>query len=879
MGLICKISGAGPVYSALQKLAQPTDVQPVEQAKEGDDPYIYKIVERNIPYLLAKIEKLNKAAQKLNVPPIKVEIVGESTITQDNEGMAFPVKIPVKHVRIEGHAPKLNGWALAARILHTPEGNILKATPDATDLPTDYRKTPPLCEYCKTNRDRRDTFLVKNEQTGEIKQVGRNCLADFLGHEDPAMYARWAENLADLYQEAGALEEESDGGGGGGGGRGARSFTMEQFLLTVAALRRSFGWVSRTTAKMKEESGKGGSSTADMALGFLGNANAQKEIIEDANRIRKPIENKPEDSELVAKSLDWIRRLKEGKDSNEALSDYLWNLAVAASSSVVNDKTAGIVASLLSAYERANNAAPQAGTAGKGYLGEINKPIVVKGKLTMAKPISSYRGASTLFGLQDEQGNVVKWFDNSNNASPIKPGDDAMVSGVVKAHKQYMGKPETELTGARFLDHEEYEKLKAEQAVAADAAAAGKPQEGAAAPQVQFTDGQKIPSIDLTLIDKKYIETQYGSSTIHTFIDDTGRQYKWFASSGDLDIGHKYTLKATVKKAEEVYNGQKSVILTRVEVVGIGGEKAVTQKDVNAKRKEVKKIYDQMMALHEKKNEIEQQIHASNGKNEDIAVVDGTKMENYDAAVAQLQQNIAAAKEATAKGVEFKPELEKISWKLKDRLTTYRRKKTPAEFMQEAEPHYNASTVMMEELRKSGLLEMLKQKRAEYEQAKTNTPYIGDPIRRKLEDEINRIESQIREIQYRHTDSMVQYSDFEEKYKKLQDDMNRAKGEQGQEFVFKGGDWGHKVNELYYRPTTPDEFVRMAEVAIQATMAEKQAIAPLVQELINIEQQMKPLQAQHQVLDDELNDLASSKGRKKKAAIEAWIKLNCKFAQ
>ncbi len=883
MGLISKISNNGPVYTALLKLAQPADVQPQEQG-EAEDPYIYKIPESNLPFLMGKIEKLNKTAAKLNVPPIEVKIVGESFYERKEEGMAAPIQVPLKHVRIEGHAPKLNGWILAARILHTHEGNILKATPDAADLPTDYRNTPPICEYCKTTRDRRDTFLVKNDKTGELKQVGRNCLADFLGHSDPAIFARWAENLADLYAEAGAMEEEAEGDGPSGG-RGQRSFTMEQFLLVVQALRRTFGWMSRTVAKQRAESGQKGQSTADMAIGYLSNAAARDEINKDAARLGKPIEIKPEDSELVEKSLDWIRKLKEGQDSNEALSDYLWNLAVASSASTVNDKTAGIVASLLSAYERANSALPAnvGSTDGKGYIGEINKSIIVKGKVLGAKPVSSFKGRSILYSVQDEHGNVVKWFDNSDKEAGVKPGDDVMVSGIVKSHKAFNGKPETELQGARFLGQEEYEKLRAEQAVAADAAAKNGP---ATAPATQYVAGQKIPSIDLTLVDKKYIPGDYGTSTLHTFVDDSGQQFKWFASKGELDIGNKYTCKATVK-GEDNFGGKKSINLTRVEVIGVGGQKAVTQKDINAKRKEwdkASKAFEEYQSkIDAVKTQIQQAINPNHANKIDIACpYNASSPNDFDEPVAILQREVEKAKQASATQSAFVPDLEGIDWSLKDKLTTYRRKKTPQEFLQESEPHFNASKTMMDQLRQSGLMPLLKQKQDEYTAMIDSGKSRYSPEASKLNEEISGIQMKIRDIEYKNRESVVQYGDYENKFKNLEDQRAKAlqmQQEGGQEFPINPGDWNHNIHEIYHRQTEPNEFIQIAEAVIQKTLVVKQQVMPLMQEIAQLTAGMQPFKAALDKETVELEQLESMKGKAKKAALEDWVLQNCRFAR
>ncbi len=53
-----------------------------------------------------------------------------------------------------------------------------------------------MCDYCKKDWIvRRDTYIVKNDK-GEIRQIGSNCLSDFLGHPNPTRIA-WLDSVGD----------------------------------------------------------------------------------------------------------------------------------------------------------------------------------------------------------------------------------------------------------------------------------------------------------------------------------------------------------------------------------------------------------------------------------------------------------------------------------------------------------------------------------------------------------------------------------------------------------------------------------------------------------------------------------------------------------
>jgi hypothetical protein len=70
----------------------------------------------------------------------------------------------------------------------------------------------------------------------------------------------------------------------------------------------------------------------------------------------------------------------------------------------------------------------------------------------------------------------------------------------------------------------------------------------------------------LRVVFTKAIDSFYGVTYLHIFVDAEGRQAKWFSSSERLDKDATYDLKGTVK-AHEVYDGRKGTVLSRCKVV------------------------------------------------------------------------------------------------------------------------------------------------------------------------------------------------------------------------------------------------------------------------------------------------------------------------
>src|SRR3546814_18345978 len=64
---------------------------------------------------------------------------------------------------------------------------------------------PVRCDHCKTKRQRRLAYLLKDAETSEVLQVGSSCLQDFTGVDPAAVLF-----LAQLYKVV-SVVDYSDG--------------------------------------------------------------------------------------------------------------------------------------------------------------------------------------------------------------------------------------------------------------------------------------------------------------------------------------------------------------------------------------------------------------------------------------------------------------------------------------------------------------------------------------------------------------------------------------------------------------------------------------------------------------------------------------------
>lgn len=394
---------------------------------------VFKIPAGNLGLLTAKIADLAKRADKVakkgalvDYTPIGL-IVGEKVVEPQKDPVTLlPLPARVYFLcEVTGMTPKLAGWSFIATLQHEDGGTILRTVPTANvaeGLLKKYRKATPACDHCKVNRKRNDTFVVRHDD-GTVKQVGRNCLADFTGCKSPQAIAAMAQFLA----TAAGLAEDC---AGEGWGKGEIIENVADYLAFVAMAIRMNGWMSRT--KAREQDQFGAQATANVAWSMMHPSPNQKLIL--------PTE---QDAVLASKALAWTdAKLTEGSEA-DTLSDYEHNLHVAVAGGVVSFRLAGIIASLISYYERAVGAEKLKNAAiNAGHVGTVGKRETFT--LTLAQVFSRETdyGVQHIHKFLTAEGAIVIWKTTSEK---LELGDYE-VKGTVKAHDEFRNQPQTILT-------------------------------------------------------------------------------------------------------------------------------------------------------------------------------------------------------------------------------------------------------------------------------------------------------------------------------------------------------------------------------------------------------------------------------------------------
>jgi hypothetical protein len=303
---------------------------------------VFNIPAPNMKKFNAQIEKLSRKVEKLTG-----EKIAPVPFSYETRKLADGEMYKVYQVLLTAPVAKLEGWSFLARLDHSQEtGTIIRMVPNTGAELSQFRDASArTCDHCGINRYRRDTFIVRHEISGEIKQVGSTCLKDFFGH-DPAKIAKLAELLGYAAELSRASEDFEPGQAHF---NDYRYYDVVDFCARSAAAVRRFGWVSAKVAK--EDDTK--TATKSMAWSMIGD-----DVTED-------------DHAMAEEALEWARGLRAKGDN---MSDYEHSISVIAEAVVMEGRHAGLAASIVGVHHMNKlRAAPQVQSADIGdFSGVIN---------------------------------------------------------------------------------------------------------------------------------------------------------------------------------------------------------------------------------------------------------------------------------------------------------------------------------------------------------------------------------------------------------------------------------------------------------------------------------------------------------------------------
>ena len=404
-----------------------TQVQAGEQHVVPLEPCTYRVADQNLRGLVEALERLNKRATRLSVPLIRYtvgDVVAVPTM-KDKEGNVTAWR-QVHPVTLFPERIKLKGWSLAAVLESVSDEVMVRCVPGVVVAPKARSLDPSYCDHCRTSRKRTETFLLHHD-TGATKQVGRQCLKDFLGHQDAGSMAAYAE----MVFEAMALGDDADDSRSTGSAR--QYAAVGRFLQLVAAVIRLDGWVSSSAAKAG-----GKASTASVA---------QAAYWAKASAMQRHYAPTDEDVATAAAAHAWVAEAFGGKPV-EQRSDYEHNAWLSVRGEVLGDKHAGLAASVVAAWLRHQDSLRLQALAGRvkpvdAWLATVGERVSFYATLLTSKRIDGLYGTTTIHRMLTRDGVTVVWFASGDGLGSVEDDGERLFTATIKRHDEFRGAKQT----------------------------------------------------------------------------------------------------------------------------------------------------------------------------------------------------------------------------------------------------------------------------------------------------------------------------------------------------------------------------------------------------------------------------------------------------
>jgi len=360
-----------------------------------------------------KIEKLNKRARKLNQDGITVTIVDTIVKEVRDEFSNVKRKTMYNVVEVSGETPQIKGYTFVGNIDHDGGINVVHSA-QGQDIPVVYREQKPHCDHCNTNRLKKYSFIIRNNESAETMQIGKTCLKDFFD-QSITSYVSYYEFFETMMDEL----RDPDSEWYGMGSVEYIADTKEVFA-TASTLIKDFGFVPSA-----EEN-----STKGLLL---------SQIFPTQSDYKNGIQFVKPDTLGGEQAIKWI-------EENDSGTEFIFNLKQMITKAGIGAKhfgyIAGAVASYITEVERLKKASY---TYINEYVGEIKKRQDFDVTVISSHSFEGYYGWVEIINFVDNEGHSLVWF-NSGEFKELDDGEKLTIKGTPKSHEEYKGQKQTGLS-------------------------------------------------------------------------------------------------------------------------------------------------------------------------------------------------------------------------------------------------------------------------------------------------------------------------------------------------------------------------------------------------------------------------------------------------
>lgn len=423
----------------------------------------YMIPEENVENFEKKFNAATRKIRKINPELEPTMTKSDHTIVLvrkielrpcDCRSEATVKKVPYEARRVELKIPDEavfaeNNWAFGGSV--EPSGvdgkNFVNVNLSGKDLgfivPSKYfTANSCTCDYCKTNRKRNKTYLVVNRETGEWKQLGKECLKLFVIGIDVDAIATFESFIKEAEDMANPGDEFFYN-------RRFKFVNVADALALACAVYRERGYLATRDAV--------GDSNDLCNKNIVQRKLAQQygydsDFLNVSNSVRSEIDeitvktNTAIAKEDVEVAVEMVKRFPD--------EPYYNNLGVIVENEYVPLNKLGLLVSIPKAIDRyeeekRRQEEKEKLAAESNYLSSVGEKIsihFVSGREVAC--CETQFGLLHIYEFKDANGNTVVWKSSSSKDIP----ESGTVTGTVKAHEEYNGIKQTVILRAKITE-------------------------------------------------------------------------------------------------------------------------------------------------------------------------------------------------------------------------------------------------------------------------------------------------------------------------------------------------------------------------------------------------------------------------------------------
>lgn len=383
----------------------------------------YEIFEGNMERLRKKLTTIRNKCAKYGCE-FTFEEQGEifREVKDEDTGRQYTAKFI--QVETSGIA-RISDWEFVATIEHAQPYNIIRSFREDITVPEHYYTADTCCDHCKTRRTRKDTYIIRNTQTGEFKQVGKSCLLDFtngLSAEGVAQYISWFNNIISGQAPVPGFKTYYN--------------VTDVLAFAVEAVKmygyRPSDWQESTKEVTVQQLKRFGGFEKREADGFNGD---RPENYTKAEAIQKFVVDMPVEF------------------------GYVTSLKAACSKVFCEWRDLGFIVSAVSCYNKAQErgakrAAEKKAAKKSSWVGTVGQRMQLNNlSVRLLTSWDGEFGYTYLYKFIDEQGNIFTWKTGKWVSDTDEIAEDLRVSlkGTIKNHSEYKGEKQTELTRCSII--------------------------------------------------------------------------------------------------------------------------------------------------------------------------------------------------------------------------------------------------------------------------------------------------------------------------------------------------------------------------------------------------------------------------------------------